>query len=159
MYRLKRILLTLAIFLPGVALVPFVSLPAQAIGWQQFVNVYETNPVLTIDHNRGKPGSHFEIKGEIFPPNEVATIMVNGMGLGTVPIDGDGKFEFEINTAGASVGSYFVTATAQASSATVNFVLDNTDPNSWPPQSKPIIFIIPSGIAFTEFIYLPIIVR
>lgn len=160
MYQLKRLLIALVIFMSGVVLIPFISLPAQAFSWQLFANAYEDEPTLTINHDEGKPGSSFEVKGENFPPNATVTIIINGHVLGTVMTDGDGKFEFELDTTGAEEGTYFVTGTVNGISATVKFVLSNSSPNTWPSVgTTPVFGLPPTGIAFTESIYLPIILR
>ena len=155
MYRSKRLLTALFIFLSGLLLLPFISLPAEAFSWQIFANAYETQ-TLTINHEVGKPGSYFKIKGEGFPANATATIVINGKTVGTIMTDADGKFEFELNTAGANDGAYFVTATVNPS-ATVKFTLDAASPNTWPAEGAATVFNVPPGIAFTNFIYLPMI--
>jgi hypothetical protein len=41
MTKFSRLLIALVIFLSGVVLMPFISLPAEAIGWQSFANAYQ----------------------------------------------------------------------------------------------------------------------
>ena len=158
MYRLKRLLTALIIFSIGVALLPFISLPAEAFSWELFANAYQDQPTLTINNDLGKPGSFFEVKGEDFPANTTATIIINGTTLGSVPTDAKGDFAIELNTTGADEGAYFVTGAVNPS-AMVKFVLDNGSPNTWPAVGTTPLFNVPAGIAFTEFVYLPMIVR
>ncbi|GAB4426406.1 MAG: hypothetical protein Kow0031_06180 [Anaerolineae bacterium] len=158
MYKFRRLLTALVVFLSGAVLIPFVSLPAQAFSWELFADAYESEPTLIIDHDEGKPGSSFEIKGKNFPPNATATITINGTVLGTIMTDGDGKFEIELNTTGADDGAYFVTASVNPT-ATIRFALDSSSPNTWPSPGVATVFPVPSGIAFTQSLYLPIILR
>lgn len=158
MYLSRRLLAAVVIFLSGVMLIPFISLPAQAFSWQLFAGAYEDEPTLTINNDVGKPGSFFEVRGKDFPANETATITINGATLGTVPTDDQGEFEFELDTTGADDGVYFVTGTVNPS-ATAKFTLDSASPNTWPSVGATLVFPVPSGIAFTEFIYLPITLR
>lgn len=164
MYQPKRFLTTLFIFLSGAMLIPFISLPAQAFSWQLFANAYEDVPILTIDHDEGGPGSFFEIKGDNFPPNATVTITVNGTTLGTWSSDADGKFEFELDTSNLNLngdddGVYFVTVTVNPS-ATIRFTIDKSAP-VWPSPSGGTAqsFNVPAGIAFTQFIYFPIVLH
>ncbi len=153
MNRISRLLTAVTILLSGVLLIPYVTLPAEAFSWQLFANVYE-EAVVDVNHSIGKPGSFFKITGSGFPLNSTASIMINGTSLGNLPTDGDGKFEFELNTVLASEGSYVVTASVNPS-ASVGFALDSTAPNTWPSEGAATQFPVPSGIAYTKFIYMP----
>ena len=163
MYRFRRLAIAMFIFLVGIGLLPFVSLPAEAFSWELFANAYEDGPTLVINHNSGRPGSFFEVKGDNFPANATATITINGTTLGTVPTDSAGAIEFELNTTGLDPtgdddGAYFVTGTVNPS-ATVRFDIDSSAPDTWPSVGTTPVFPVPPGIAFTRFIYLPIILR
>jgi hypothetical protein len=162
MYLSKRLVTALFILLSGLMLIPFISLPAQAFSWQLFANAYE-EPTLTISNTIGKPGSFFEITGKNYPANATATITINGRTLGTVTTDATGNFKFELSTpitGGQVEGAYFVTVTVNPD-ATIKFALDNNAPNTWPSPSGGTAqtFSVPAGIAFTNFIYLPIVFR
>lgn len=159
MYLSRRLLTAVVIFLSGIVLIPFISLPAQAFSWQLFADAYDDGPTLTINHDVGQPGSFFEVKGENFPPNATVTVTINGTTLGTVTTDDDGEFEFELATTGADEGAYFVTATSGSSSATVKFTLDSGFSTMWPAEGTLPLFNVPASIAFTEAVYLPIILR
>ncbi len=93
-----------------------------------------------------------------YPANNTATITINGNTIGTVQTDGKGAFTFELNTDNADDGAYFVTVTVNPS-ATVSFTLDSNSPNTWTSEGVGTSFNVPAGIAFTEFVYLPLIQR
>ena len=102
-----RIILTLAILLAGVALVPFIGQPLKAIGWELFAGVY--SPVLDVNETSGAPGSIFAFTGSGYPPNNMATIYVNGNSVGAVMTDPAGAASFLLNTIGAAPDQYNVT--------------------------------------------------
>lgn len=102
-----RIVLTLAVLLAGVALVPFIDQPLKAIGWELFAGVY--SPTLNVNETSGAPGSVFAFTGSGYPPNSVATVYVNGNPVGAVMTDPGGAASFLLNTIGAAPGQYNVT--------------------------------------------------
>lgn len=158
MNRLPRLVIALAVLLSGLALVPYMGLPAAAFNWQRYAGAYPYQPAtLEIDHDRGKPGSFFNVTGHHFPANSTATIQINDHTLGTVPTDATGLLSFQIDTTGADVGVYFVTAAVNPA-ATTKFTLDPNEPQYPPSGGEPII-TVPAGIAFTHFVHLPIIFR
>lgn len=114
-------------------------------------------PTLTTNFTSGAPDSFFTITGTRFPENDTATITVNGQELGSVSTDADGAFIFLLSTTNADEGSYFVTASVNPS-ATVSFALDSNEPLR-PQDGVGSIFNVPAGIAFTESVFLPIILR
>ena len=99
---------------------------------------------LTINYASGNPGSFFTLSGANFPPDDIATIMVNTSVLGTVPTDPAGHLIFLLSTEQADPGDYIVTATADASSST-RFVLDLSRPLR-PQEGQGTIFNVPGGI-------------
>ena len=125
---------------------------------------------LTINYNNGSPGSAFTVAGANFPPNSTGTITINGHVVGTIAVDGVGGFVFQLNTTDAGEGLYSVTVTVNPSvtaylataavnpSATTRFTLDNIAPLRPVEGSGPVI-AVPTGIAYTKFIYLPLIRR
>lgn len=128
--------------------------------WYQ-VDLYtdhHSTSYLMINHNEGKPGSYFKLTGCNYPANGMATIVVNGTTLGNIQVDNSGCLVFELSTAQANDGLYFVTATVNQS-ATTSFRLDSSSPNLWSSEGVNPSFTVPAGIAFTESIYLPIIFR
>ncbi|MCA9932477.1 MAG: hypothetical protein KC415_01035 [Anaerolineales bacterium] len=104
---IQRILLTLFILSAGLVLVPFVDMPAAAIGWELFAGVY--TPVLEVNATTGAPGSVFYFTGSNYPPGSLATIYIDGRPVGTVTTDGSGAASFLVNTLGAASGAYNVT--------------------------------------------------
>ena len=156
MNRFPRLVIALAVLLSGLALVPYVGLPAAAFNWQRFAGAYPYQPpTLEIDHDSGKPGSFLNVTGHHYPANSTATIKINNHTLGTVQTDATGSFGFQINTASADEGTYFVTVTVNPS-ATIRFTLDQNAP-LYPQSGSGPIIIVPASIAFTRFVYLPIV--
>jgi len=114
-------------------------------------------PVLTSNFTSGAPSSFFTLTGVGFPASSTATITVNGRTLGTVATNVNGNLTFILSTANADEGSYFVTVSANPA-ATVHFILDSSEPIRPQDGSGP-VFSVPEGIAFTESIFLPIVLR
>ena len=106
---------------------------------------------------RGAPGSFFTATGTGFPSNITATVTINSVALGTVPTDGNGDFAFILSTANADEGAYVVTASVNPT-ASARFILDADEPVR-PQEGDSTIFEVPAGIAFTKFVFLPIIMR
>jgi hypothetical protein len=117
----------------------------------------DLGPHLDINHQSGAPGSFFTVNGINFPPSDTATLAVNGTPLGTVSAAADGSFTFLLSTASADEGAYFASVTVNPS-ATVGFILDSNEPIH-PQEGTGPIFKVPVGIAFTESIFLPVILR
>jgi len=114
-------------------------------------------PILSINYTSGSPGSFFTLSGSDFPPDSTATIVVNGRTLGTISTDSAGNFVFLLNTDQADEGHYIVTVTVNPS-ASVRFILDSNEPIR-PQEGSGTIFDVPSGIAFSSFVYLPLVQR
>lgn len=124
------------------------------------VEIYEyepTTPILSINYGSGAPDSFFTLTGSNFPPNSTATVTVNGQTLGTVSTDADGSLTFLLSTTSADEGSYYVTVTGNPS-ATVSFVLDSNEPIR-PQDGSGSVLDVPEGIAFTESVFIPIVLR
>lgn len=149
--QVTHALLTLAILLSGVALIPFVGIPAEAISWENLAGVYA--PELSVNANSGAPGSVFAFTGSGYPANEVATVFVDGQALGTVLTDGSGMARFKLNTAGVPLGQYNVTLEVDVNaSATQSITLVADGAQVLPPPGF-------EGPTFNlgQLIYLPII--
>lgn len=158
MNRLPRLVIALAVLLSGLALVPYVGLPAAAFNWQRYAGAYPYQPpTLEIDHDLGKPGSYLRVTGQHYPANSTATIQINGRPFGFVQTDATGYFSFQMNTANSDEGAYFVTVTVNPS-ATTRFTLDQNAP-LYPQSGGGAIIDVPAGIAFTHFVHLPIVFR
>jgi hypothetical protein len=161
MVKVGRILIALAILLSGVAMIPFVELPTGQLGWQLYAGVYDAT--LVSNYDTGRPGSFFTFTGANFPPNSLATITAagptagrSGQGnqeLGTVMTDGNGQFTFLLNTEGADVGIYLISATVDANAtATDTIELIATEPLRPAEASGPIMYL--GGV-----IYLPVVIN
>ncbi len=132
----------------------------QVDGVHFFALVPPKEPVadLTINYNIGSPGSSFTVTGSNFPPNGTGSITINGHASAeTIAVDGIGGFVFQLSTTEADEGSYFVTVSVNPS-ATSRFRLDATAPLRLPEGSGPVV-TVPGGIAYTKFVYLPLVRR
>jgi len=123
------------------------------------MGAYEYDPSTTLDINykAGAPGSFFTLSGRNFPAKAIAAISVNGTALGTIPTDVSGSFSFLLSTPKADEGTYFVTAAVNPS-ATVQFILSADKPTR-AQEGSGTVFDVPAGIAYTESVFLPIIMR
>jgi len=68
-----------------------------------------------------------------------------------------GSLIFFLDTSGAEAGSYVVTASASRS-ASASFTLDESAPLR-PQEGSGQTFVVPAGIAFHVFVYLPLVQR
>lgn len=130
--QIVRLSITLAILLSGVALLPFVGMPAGAISWESLANTY--TPELTVNESSGAPGSLFAFTLSDYPPLTTATVYVNGEALGQIEIDDQGGATFVLNTKGASPGTYNVTLEVDSNaSATASIELVEDGETVTPP--------------------------
>jgi len=158
MKQYRRLFIALAIFMSGLALIPYVSLSSEPFGWQMFADVYEPEvPTLDINFTNGRPGSFFTLAGSNFPPDDTATVLVNSNALGSVNTDAKGELMFILSTSNAEAGFYLVTATGNPDAST-SFQLDPDAPLRAKDGTVP-EFEVPAGSAFTEFVYLPLVLR
>lgn len=121
------------------------------------VELYTLNPIVNINYSSGAPGSFFTLTGERFPPDSTATIRVNGRTLGQVSTDSEGGFTFLLSTTDSDEGTYFVTVTVNPV-ATVRFILNSSEPVRL-QEGSGTVFDVPTGIAFTQFVFLPVVSR
>lgn len=156
MQHITRISVALAILLSGVALLPFVEVPAQTFEWQRYAGVYE-QPELDVNYYDGQPGSFFHFSGAGFGANTLVEISSNGNVLGAVTTDGAGFLEFNLDTANAELGSYYVTVTEGNSSVTTKIVAWAGSPLR-PLEGAGDQFTVPAGTGITES-GLPVIVK
>lgn len=148
MERIIRIAVVLVILLAGLALLPYIDLPAEALTWQLYSGIYEAT--LDVNHTTGSPGSYFLFTGTNYPANSIATISVNGEEVGQVETDSNGDLSFIIATAHSDPGSYTVTAAVDVNaSAAANFTLDLNAPHQPVDGTGPIFTLI-------EVNYLPV---
>lgn len=118
---------------------------------------YAVRPELLTNHTSGAPGSYFTLIGNDFPATSEAAVNVNGRNLGSITTNEDGMFMLILSTAAADEGNYSVTISVNPS-ATVALVLDASEP-SWPQEGTSVVIEIPGGIAMTELLYAPAILR
>ena len=151
--QIFRLSITLIILLSGVAMIPFIDLPAGAIGWESLADVY--TPDLTVNEDSGAPGSHFAFTGAGYPPNSQATIYFSGEAIGQIMTDEQGGATFILDTSEVEPGSYNVTVEVDSNAtATANIQLIDGGEMVTPPAGF-------EGQTFyaNPHIFLPIIVR
>lgn len=148
-----RVLLSMLVFLLGVALIPVVGLPAAGFNWQRFANVY-VPMTLEIDHTHGQPGSFFTLTGTNYAVDAALEVHVNGVFVGTVQSDSSGSLLFVLSTAGAEPGVYTVVV-GQVSEVYVRFELDEQAP-LWPQEVEAPVLTLPTDIA-NYLIFMPVI--
>jgi hypothetical protein len=120
--KVIRIAIVMVILLAGLALLPYIDVPVEALTWQLYSGVYEAT--LDVNNTTGSPGSYFLFTGTNYPPNSPATISVNGDEIAEVETDSNGDLSFIIATANSDPGSYTVTAAVDVNaSAAANFTL------------------------------------
>lgn len=120
--KVIRIAIVMVILLAGLALLPYIDVPVEALTWQLYSGVYEAS--LDVNHTEGSPGSYFLFTGTNYPANALATISVNGEEVAEVQTDGNGDLSFIIATSNSNPGSYTVTAAVDVNaSAAANFTL------------------------------------
>jgi hypothetical protein len=156
MQHISRILLALTVLLSGVALVPFVDVPAETFEWQRYAGVYE-EPELVVNYPNGLPGSFFHFSGTGFSPSSTVTVSANGNILGSTTTDDAGNLEFNIGSTGASLGSYYITVMEGNVSLTERIILWSDAPLR-PQEGGGDLFNLSAGIGITE-LYMPVIVR
>jgi hypothetical protein len=117
----------------------------------------QAQPGLSINYKSGSPGSFFTLTGENFPSDSTATITANGHVLGSASTDSSGDMVFLLNTDQADEG-YYTTIASVNPSATARFFLDAAEPLR-PQEGTGSVFNVPSGIAYTNIVYLPLILR
>ncbi|MDX1435313.1 MAG: hypothetical protein R3335_00785 [Anaerolineales bacterium] len=146
--------ISLMILLAGLAMIPFVNLPTNALGWELFAGIYA--PDLSVNETTGAPGSIFAFTGSNYPASSMATVYVNGEAVGTVMTDGNGDATFLLNTAGSIPGQYNVTMEVDINaSATQSIELIAGDPTVTPPPGFP----PEPSFSIGNPIYLPVIAK
>lgn len=112
---------------------------------------------LTVNHSTGAPGSVFAFTGTGFTPNEPVAIWVNGVFITTIQADGNGDFVFQLGTnPDTPLGGYYATVIQGSIERTAGFILVADAPLH---SGTGVIYILPYGIAYSEFIHLPVVVR
>ena len=119
--------------------------------------VRELCPSLIINYPDGAAGSYFNIAGANYPADENGSVSINGTTLGDIPTSETGTFTFTLSTGNADEGIYYITVSVNPQ-ATTRFTLDASDPTR-PKEGSYAIFDVPAGIAFTDEIFLPIVLK
>ncbi|MEW5986371.1 MAG: hypothetical protein AB1791_07035 [Chloroflexota bacterium] len=120
MEKMIRGIIALVILFSGLALLPYIDLPSEALSWQKYAGVYDAT--LTVNYPDGQPGSYFTFTGNNYPPDSALTVAIDGETLGTVVTDSDGYVVFILDTGGALPATYTVSATVDAN-ATASAVI------------------------------------
>lgn len=119
-----------------------------------FIHDRKTPPAISQDYYTGKPGSHFIFSGEGFAESQTVQVSINGDPLGTVNTDASGNFIFRmITNNGTQQGTYLVALQQGDLLFYASFLLDNDAPLRAGAGAG---LGVPSGIALTEHIYMPI---
>ncbi|MCB9134328.1 MAG: hypothetical protein H6636_02810 [Anaerolineales bacterium] len=156
MQPITRILVALTILLSGAALLPFVDVPAATFEWQRYAGVYE-EPELVVNYPSGQPGSFFHFSGAGFGADQDVTVSSNGDMLGMTTTDSAGNLEFNLNSDGAGVGSYYISVAEGNTTRTLRVFLWADAPLR-PQEGQGDEFLLPTGSAIQE-ILLPSVVK
>ena len=138
---------------PTLTLTRFADYPDPADKWDYFTQA----PTLTINYPSGAPGSYLNLTGDNYPPNQIATIYINNITLGTAQISDSGSFAFTLATEEASEGIYLVTVSVNPS-ATIKFTLDS-DSDVRPLEGSYPILDVPADVAYIFESYLTLILN
>jgi hypothetical protein len=114
------------------------------------------NLALTSNYGDGAPGSFFLLSGTGFLPSQTTEITVNGRSLGTTLTDENSSVNVTLDTESADAGTYIVRVATGPISQTVHLILDSALPVR-PDENSDFILIVPAGIAYTTFNYLPLV--
>jgi hypothetical protein len=153
----------------GMALIPYIALPSEGFSWQRFAGVYSDGPSLTINYDTGAPGSSFTVIGFNYPANQVVTVKVNGHVLGTTTTDEIGGFTIRITSAvDIDEGFYEVEVeteslsgnalSAVSAASAIRFQISAGAPLR-APEGAATAFPLPKGIAVTDLVFMPLIMR
>jgi CSLREA domain-containing protein len=112
------------------------------------------NPQLAINYPNGAPGSYFAVSGSNFPPDDQASVSVNGSLFSEIiATDENGNLSFILDTGQADPGWYTVDVSVNPN-ASVAFLLSQDSPTR-PMEGVGTVLDVPEGIALTEILYLP----
>jgi photosystem II stability/assembly factor-like uncharacterized protein len=123
-------------------------------------HIQQLPSTIAFNHSSSAPGSVITVTGTNFHPGRSIKIMINGINLGsTCCNDSNGSFVFLLNTAQADEGRYLLVIEELATwlpKTLAFFELSSNEP-TYPQEGSGYVWDLPSGIAFTNFIYLPFI--
>lgn len=135
------------------------NLVTNDFGHAQDTFIYDRGPKKTglwVNYNSGAPGSVFHVQGEELPASTTLSVRVNNRVVGQVTTSQAGILSFELETANAEPGDYFIQLDSLQPGVVLS--LDDDLPTREPEGIAP-SFSIPQGIALTEKCYLPSVVR
>lgn len=128
----SRLIITAFVLLGGLLLLPYVGNARAAISWEVFGGAY--SPDLSVNENKGAPGSQFAFTGTGYQPNRLAAVFVNGQVVGGVTTDGNGTATFVIDTTGVADGELTVVMETDANvSAFKTITIDSGETVVSPP--------------------------
>ncbi|WP_420631145.1 hypothetical protein [Candidatus Leptofilum sp.] len=128
----SRLIITAFVLLGGLLLLPYVGNARAAINWELFGGAY--TPDLSVDENKGAPGSQFAFTGSGYQLNRLAAVFVNGQVVGDVTTDGNGTAAFIIDTTDVPDGDLTVVMETDANvSAFKTITVDSAEPVVSPP--------------------------
>jgi hypothetical protein len=78
--------------------------------------------------------------------------------LGTVPTDSSGGFTFLLETNPTTEEGFYSVTVSVNPSANTSFTL-NTEDAVHPQEGSGTVLVVPDGIAYTHFVYLPLILK
>ena len=150
----SKLLITGFILLSGILLLPYVGNARASINWELFGAAY--TPDLSVEDNKGAPGSQFAFTGSGYAANQLAIIFVNGEVVGGVMTDGSGTGAFIIDSTGVPDGVLTVVMETDANmSAFKDVTVDSIEAVVTPPGG-----FVGDTFGTTGFkTYLPLISR
>jgi len=129
----SRLFITGFVLLIGILLLPYVGNARASISWELFGAAY--TPDLSVEDNKGAPGSQFAFTGSGYPANQLAVIFVNGDVVGSVMTDGSGTGTFIIDSTGVPDGVLTVVMETDSNmSAFKDVTVDSLEPVVTPPS-------------------------
>ncbi len=118
----------------------------------------EVLPRLHINYSDGAPGSYFTLQGQDFPVNTQASLTINNHLLGSLTVDAAGMVTFTLSTVNADEGDYVARVSVNPEDS-VLFVLRQDSPLRPREDMVSPLFDVPSGIALTQRLFLPIVLK
>jgi len=134
------------------------NFPDDAGRWDDFI--HDPTPVeLEINYPSGAPGSAFNISGTNFPVYSIGWVTVNNTPAGSFFTGPTGDFTLTLTTdVAAQEGTYYVFVSVNPIDS-VTYVLDDVEPTHPVEGSHEVIAVPVETIAYTHFIYSPLVIR
>jgi hypothetical protein len=120
-------------------------------------------PTLYISYRDGAPGSIFTLSGLGFIPGEQVIVTINGSFIASIEVQSGRWFSLHLDTAQAEEGLYIIVGQSPSAQDSERFTLDSNEPVRQPLEGTLFIgaptYLVPAGIAFTNYLFLPVIAR